>query len=76
MNYQREGGWHDMFTLLGSYSVTINLPASAPPNLPTGSTQSFTPQCEAGVIYGTYDNSELVVISLCNQISQPPQVVQ
>lgn len=62
--------------LIGSYSVSINLPASAPANLPTGSTQSFTPQCEAGVIYGSLGNSGLAVISLCNQVSNPPPVSQ
>jgi hypothetical protein len=47
----------------GSYSVSIRSPE-------WGSTQSFTPQCEAGLIYGTFLNSVLMVIGL----SQPESV--
>ena len=51
----------------GSYSVSINSPE-------WGSTQSFTPQCEAGVTYGIVGNAVLLVISLCGQGSEaPPQ---
>jgi len=49
----------------GSYSVSIQSPK-------WGFTQGFMPQCEAGVIYGTVDNVELLVISLCNRRSEPP----
>jgi hypothetical protein len=49
----------------GSYSVSINSPAWA-------STQSLTPQCEAGVLYGIMSNSVLLVISLCGQNTQQP----
>jgi len=53
----------------GSYSVSISSPG-------WGATQSFTPQCEAGLVYGTFLNAVLLVISLCEQISEPPTQTQ
>jgi hypothetical protein len=50
---------------IGSYSVSINSPAWT-------STQSLTPQCEAGVIYGIVAGAVLLVISLCGRGSQQP----
>ena len=41
-----------------SYSVKLHSPK-------WGGTFSFTPQCEAGVIYGAWGSNVLVVISLC-----------